>query len=320
MNERPNVVAVTGSSGYIGSRLLQELENQEELGKVVALDLNPLTSPVHNINAHRIDLTKPFDDIFRDHHVNTVVHLAHILRPGRNRAEILNIHGANLAALRNVLKASQNGRIKHFVYLSSHTVYGAYKDNPIPITETVKPRPMANFQYSHEKGLCEELVQEFAAANPSTMVTVLRSSIVMGPTANNYVTRALFKRILLGVSGYNPPLQFVHEDDMARLLCTLVLNPQSGIFNVAGDRTVTYSELARIARRKLLKLPAAISYPIIQLAWKMGIQKESPAVGLDFIRYPILLSTGKLKNATGFRFRYTSEDTLNAFVATNTGE
>ena len=317
MNERPQVVAVTGSSGYIGARLLQELENQEELGKGVAIDIRPLSSPVHNISAHRMDVTQPLDELFRSHHVTTVVHLAHILRPGRNRTEIRSIRDVNLEALRNVLQACRAARVKSFIYLSSHTVYGAHKDNPIPITETAQLRPMANFQYSSDKALCEDILQEFAAENPNIVVTVLRSCVVMGPSADNYVSRALFKPVLLGVSGYDPPLQFVHEDDMARVLCTFVLQPQSGVFNVAGDRVIHYSELARLANRKLIFLPAAMSYPLTQLSWKIGIQKDAPSVGLDFVRYPILLSTGKLKSTTGFRFRYTSQEAVTAFVASN---
>ena len=317
MNERPPVVAITGASGYIGARLLQELENHEELGKVMAIDVKPLPSPVHNISTHRLDVKQPLDELFRSHHVTTVAHLVHLMRPGRSRAEVRTIRDTNLSALHNVLKACQLAHVKSFVYLSSHTVYGAHRDNPVPITEATPLRPVTDFQYSYDKALCEGAIEEFGAENPDVNVTVLRSCVVMGPTADNYVTRAFFRPMLLGVSGYDPPLQFVHEDDLARILCIFVMEPLPGVFNVAGDRVIHYSELAQMVKRRLIFLPSLMAYPLAQLTWNIGMQKDAPAVGLDFVRYPIVLSTGKLKSATGFQFHYTSEETVSTFVASN---
>jgi len=56
-----------------------------------------------------------------------------------------------------------------------------------------------------------------------------------------------------------------------------------------------------------------VIYPLTQLSWWLGVQKDSPAVGLDLIRYPMVVSTGKLK-ATGFSFRYSSQEALMSFV------
>jgi UDP-glucose 4-epimerase len=117
--------------------------------------------------------------------------------------------------------------------------------------------------------------------------------------------------------GNDPPWQFVHEEDMARLLGLLVMEPQQGIYNVAGNGVVAYSQIARIARRRLVRLPSVLAYAATQLAWNMGIQKESPARGLDFVRYPVVLTTGKLKKETGFRFNYSSEEVLTSYIDSN---
>ena len=78
------------------------------------------------------------------------------------------------------------------------------------------------------------------------------------------------------------PLQLVHENDLAKLLYQLVMEPHGGTFNVAGEGVVFYSELARISRRRLVSLPAAVAYPLTQMAWNLGVQKDSPSVGLNF--------------------------------------
>ena len=314
MADPPPAVAITGSSGYIGSRLLQELESDETLQKSVAIDNRPLPMPYHNVAAKRLDVTQPLDDTFREQRVNTVVHLAYILKPGRNKRDVQRIRQTNLKAVRNVLKASKTNKVRNLIYLSSHTVYGANKDNPVPLTEEAPVRPSTKFQYSYDKSLCEQEVQQFAKENTNVNVTVLRSCVVMGPGADNFVTRAFFKPLLLGVMGYNPPLQFLHEDDLAKLLHQLIIEPCPGTFNVAGEGVIHYKRMAQLSRRKLIFLPAVMAYFAANMTWNLGIQEDSPAAGLDFVRYPLIVSTGKLKKETGFQFFYTSEDALMSYL------
>ena len=314
MDSPPPVVAVTGASGYIGCRLLQELEAEEGLSRVVAIDTKPLPLPFHNVTSERMDATESLKQIFLDHHVNAVVHLAFIYTPGRGRRQERQLREANLKCLHSVLAASLSARVASLIYVSSHTVYGAHRDNPVPITEETPLRTTPGFQYGSDKALCEGAVLDFSRENPQISVSVLRSCVVLGPGADNYVTRAFFKPLLLRVTGYDPPLQFVHQDDLARLLRDLIMHPAQGTFNVAGEGVVHYSRLARLGGRRLLSLPSAVAYPLTQLAWNLGIQRESPAAGLDFVRYPLVMSTGKLKKETGFRFTYSSEEALMSYL------
>ena len=205
------------------------------MARVVAIDTRPLPVPFHNVRLEKRDVTHPLDDTFRDYGVNTVVHLASILRPGHNHREVERVRQANVKSVQSVLKACHAAKVGNFIYLSSHTIYGAHKDNPIPVTEEAPLRTPTAFQYAHDKALCEAEVQAFAGNNPDVSVTVLRSCVVMGPGSDNYVTRAFLKPVLLGVMGHDPPLQFVHEDDLAKLLHLLIMRPCGGTFNVAGE-------------------------------------------------------------------------------------
>lgn len=312
-SHRP-VVAVTGASGYVGIRLLNELQQDEGLAQVVAIDTRSLPVPFHNVSTERLDVTDTLDHTFENHRVTAAVHLAFILRPGHSRSEIERVRNANLQGMRSFLAACHANKVSNVIFLSSHTTYGAHRDNPVPITEEAPVRPSEDFQYALEKGLCEEMAEEYAARHPDTCVTVLRSCVVMGPGADNYITRAFFRKVLIGIRGYDPPMQFLHEDDLARLLHRLIVKPVPGTFNVAGEGVIRYSRIARLSRRRLFFLPSFIAFPLTQMAWRLGIQKDSPATGLNFVRYPLVLSTGKLKKETGFRFHYTSEDALMAYL------
>ena len=307
------VVAVTGASGYVGSRLLLELE-EENLTKLVAFDTRPPRQPIHNIAVYRQDVGRPIDAPLRQHRVDALVHLAFDGRRGLNRREIREIRVNNLQSLHAVLDSCVRAEVKHFVYLSSHAVYGARSDNPVPISEEATLRSSPDFPHGYDKFLADQILDAFAERHPETKVTILRTCMVLGPTGENDVARSFFRSRLLGVGGYNPPLQFLHEDDLARIL-TLVLREQvPGVFNVAGDGVTFYGEIARVAGRKLTVLPAFLAYPLVRFTWGSRLQRGLTPAELDQARYPVVLSTGKLKQTLGYRFWYTSLEALTAYA------
>ena len=313
-DRRDTVVAVTGASGYIGTSLLQNLEEEGAQRKLVTIDINPLPFPIHNITVHRQDVTESIEDVLRRNRVTTLVHLAFISRRGRNRREVASIRQANLDALKAVLDSCLRARVRHFIYLSSHTVYGAHEDNPIPLTDAAPLRPAPDFPYGYDKFLAEQMIGEFAQEHQRMTVTVLRPCIVLGPTAANTVTKAFFRPWLLGVLDYDPPLQFLYEDDLARVLTIIIERGLPGVFNVAGEGVVFYREMAKMIKSKLVSLPPLLAYPLVQLTWKLGIQRESTSCGLDLVRYPMVLDTGGLHRATGYRFWHTSSEALSAYA------
>ena len=319
MDERPLVVAVTGAAGYIGRRLLRDLEGEPRIERVVALDRRQLPIPYNGVVQERVDVSAPLEEIFRRHGVTAVVHLAFHMTPGRNGGEARRIREANLNGTRSVLAACASSYVSSFVYLSSHTVYGAHKDNPNPITEEAPLRPTRAFQYGWDKALCEEIIREYASAEPSFAVSILRCCVVLGASPDNSVARAFARPLLLRVAGHDPQLQFVHEDDLARLLHLLTIHPVRGTFNVAGEGVIRYSRMAQLCGSRLVPLPSALAYPIVGLSWRMGLQKDAPSIGLDFIRHPLVLGTGRLKRETGFYPSYTAEESLTSYLAASSG-
>ena len=311
MAETPQVVAVTGAAGYLGRRLVARLQEEPTVQKVLGIDLRPMEEPLPKLYFTRHDVTQPLDGLFREHGVEAVVHLAFVLRQGRNREAV---HRINVGGTENVLHACRAARVRRIVYFSSTTVYGSHPDNPIPLTEESPTRPPYAFQYAWDKAETEKLLARYAQEVPDARLTVLRGCVVMGPTASNFITRAFFKPILVGIRGADPPLQFLHEADLTDLLVWFLQEGRPGLFNVAGPGEVRYSQMVRMARRPLVWLPAFVAYPLTELTWRLRLQNDSPAVGLDFIRYSWVASTEKLRRETGFAFKHTSEEALRSYL------
>jgi len=314
MEQSNRVVAVTGAAGYVGRRLLKKLEEGGDQRKLVAFDTNPLTFPVHNVAAYRQDVTESIEATLRRHRATTLVHLAFNAKPGRNRREIAATRESNLGMLKSVLDSCVRAQVGHFIYISSHTVYGPHADNPIPLPDTAPLRPLPDFPYGYDKYLSELMIQEFSEQHQDIKITVLRACVVLGPNADDPISNAFFRRVLMGVLDYNPPLQFLYEDDLARVIGIIIGEEIPGVFNVAGEGVVFYQELARIIKSKLVNLPAILAYPLVQLTWDLGIQRDSTASGLDLVRYPIVIDSGRLRQVTGYQFWHTSLETLTAFA------
>jgi UDP-glucose 4-epimerase len=211
------------------------------------------------------------------------------------------------------MEASVAAGVQHFIYLSSHTVYGARPENPALITEDYKSKPSVGFQYSMTKALSEQALWDFQRHHSQLKVTILRCCMVMGP-GSGYVARTLNKPILLKVAGYDPELQFIHQDDLVDLLGFLCDNPAEGVFNVAGEGALRYSQVIKILGKKAITLPSALAYPLVQLTWRLGLQRGASRAGLDFVRYPIVLSTDKLKSSLKFQCHFTSEEALRDYA------
>lgn len=302
-------VAVTGASGFLGRNLLPILSASQSIENIMALDMAPSGPDLSKVAYRQGDIASLPVDIFSGGGIGSVLHLAFHLRTARHHR----LSHSNLAGTRALLEACHHAQVPNIIFLSSHTVYGPHPHNPVPITEDTPPDPLPGFGYAEDKAACEELALEYAETHPEATVTILRSCVILGPgSAASYAARTLFKPFLLRLLGYDPPFQFVHVEDLTHLLLHLAIQPAAGTFNVAGAGAVPYRQAARIASSRLLPLPVGLAYPLVGLTWRLGLQGDSPAIGLEYIRHPILLDTAKLTQATGFHLSHSSESALRA--------
>ena len=313
MSESIRRVAVTGAAGYIGSHLIQRLEREDVIERVLAIDIRPLSRKhTSKVMFRQRDVTAPMAETLAENDIQAVVHLAFVLDPGRNRAAIQRV---NVGGTANVLDACAQAGVQHLLYLSSTTVYGAHPDNPPLLTEESPVRPVKGFQYGEDKARCETLLDQFTQQHSGFTATVLRAPPVMGPNTDNFIAQAFSKPFLVGVKGYDPPMQFLHEEDLTEVMCLSLrgeIGP--GVYNVAGDGAIRWSEVDGIFGRKVINLPAPLLYGLTGVTWSLRLQSDSPACGLNFIRYRWTASAEKIKRELGVELRYSSKEAWEAFV------
>lgn len=312
MTTQRKVVAVTGSSGYIGARLLEHLEETPGLGKLVTFDTEPMRGPIHNIAAFRRDVTNPIDEELSLHRVNTLVHLAFAWRSSSNRRDGAAASERNGQMLHSILQSCARAQIEHLIYLSSHTVYGARPDNPFPIDEDSPLRPAPGFQYANDHHQAEQALLEFSQAMPDMKLTIFRCCPVLGTMAGMRMLRQFYFPGLLGASNNNPPLQFVYDDDLARILCLAITGELHGVFNVSGDGVVFLRELDEALAIRQTLLPSHLARPLNRLTGGGFTSADH-----NLTRWPVIISSARLHRTTGYRFRHTAQDAVTAFANSN---
>jgi nucleoside-diphosphate-sugar epimerase len=79
-------IAITGVSGYIGTRLLPRLDGIGSVEKIIGIDIKEPAFKSAKLKFYGQDILEPFGDLFAENEVDTAVHLAFILRPTRDIA------------------------------------------------------------------------------------------------------------------------------------------------------------------------------------------------------------------------------------------
>ncbi len=305
-------IAVTGSSGYVGTALVRRLAWADWVEAVLAVDVRPPRGAYPESVRHVAhDVRGALEPIFTEFAPDAVVHLAFVLEPGRDGRAIREV---NLGGTESALAATAASGARYFLYFGSTTVYGPHADNPEWLTEDSPPRPSPGFQYAVDKLAAERLIDGFARTNPGVGVGLLRGCPVMGPTADNFISRAFAKPVLIGMSGHDPPMQLLHEEDLVNVLERCLRGRVTGLYNIAGDGVVRWSEMARMLGRSVITLPAPVLYALAAATWTLRIQSESPAAGLGFIQHRWTASTERIRRELGVSFAHTSADAWAAYA------
>src|SRR5439155_10514770 len=241
-----SVIAVTGVAGYLGRRVIELLESDDAVQRVIGIDSEEPIAGSPKLEFHLLDVRDArLGKIFVG--VDIVVHLAFQHDPIRDEARMRSV---NVEGTANVLEAAAATGVRKIVYPSSATVYGAHPDNDFPLTETSPLRANTDFAFAAHKLETERLLDIFRSDHTDIVVTVFRSAIVFGPSVENFVSRLMEAPRITTVRGYEPPLQLVHEDDVSTAIGLAVSNDLDGVYNLSADGWLSSDEVVALSGKK----------------------------------------------------------------------
>jgi len=344
MNLRRRTVLVTGVSGNLGTRLLPFLSDFD----VVGVDVRPPALPAGQLEFHSIDLGREsscrvMTDLLRHTGASSVVHLSFILDPQRSGVlDLESMWQINVAGTARVMEAISvvnrtGGGVRQFIFPSSVSAYGP--ETPGPVREDA-PLRAYGLPYAIHKKESDEVVRYRAESMGDCRVYILRPHIFAGRSMENYMVgvlrgtpagkskraarmRAEGKRLPLllprGKEYLGKKVQFVHVDDMARLLTYLLYRPATDppmtILNVTGrGDALTFEQCAAIAHAEVKRAPNRATFALaLRTLWKLGISSIPPEAA-PYLIGSYTMDTTRLQEFLGQHYpdviRYTIEDAL----------
>lgn len=300
-------VAVTGVSGLIGQHVLPLLDADPDVDRIVGLDVREPARRARHFEFHRVDLAgtelKPLLD-----GVDVVVHLASLSDSIPDEALMTRV---NIEATRRLLDAAAAAGVGRVVRVSTTAVYGAWPNNPVPLTEDAPLRPNPGFLPAVHAAEVERMLTEWRDEHPGVVVTVLRLAPVMGAALEprHLPARLVAGRPALRIRGAAPPVQVAHVDDVATAVAFSVHAPLSGAYNVACDSWLApEAALELMPRRFVPALPAWLVTRLLRRAWSLGVG-DVPHTVVPYLVHPWVVANDRLR-AAGWSPAHTNEDAI----------
>jgi UDP-glucose 4-epimerase len=308
------VVLVTGVSRYLGGKLAALLSADDAIERVIGVDVVPPKTDVGRTEFVRADIRNPIiAKVIASAQVDTVAHMSVIATPfgagGRTAMKEINVIGTM-----QLLAACQKApSVRKLVVKSTTAVYGSSSRDPALFTENMEPRRLPRSGYAKDSVEVEGYVRGLGRRRPDVDVTLLRFANFIGPRIDTPLTRYFSLPVVPRVLGFDPRVQFLHEDDGIEVLRRAVVEDHRGTFNVAGDGVLLLSQAIRRAGRAEITFPSPAVSVVGSLFRRSGLVDFSPEQ-VAFLQFGRGVDTQRLREDFGYPPRYTTLQAFDDFV------
>jgi nucleoside-diphosphate-sugar epimerase len=194
----------------------------------------------------------------------------------------------------------------HLVFVSSAMVYGAWPNNPVPLTEDAILRPDVGFVYARQLAAAEAMADRWRRQRPGRTVAVLRPVVSMAADGSSHLARSLAAGLGERFGEDDPAAQFLHLDDLAAAVDLAVRKRLDGVFNVAPDGWIAGERVRALSgERPRLKLPDRAAEVLAALRWRFQRGPIPPGLR-SYTRHPWVVANDRLKRE-GWKATVTNE-------------
>lgn len=279
-------VFVTGTESSLGVRVMSLLSRRAEF-RVISADPS--------------GATKQLESELPEVEIDYAVHLAAGDHDTRARRRESVSRGA--AAL---LETARDRGVRHLVLVSSAMVYGAWPNNPVPLTEDAALRPDLDFVFARQLAAVEQMVDDWRISAPGRTAAVLRPVASVAADGTSSLARALAAGMGQRSGEDDPGAQFLHLDDLAAAVVLATEERLDGVFNVAPDGWVASDRVRALSgSTPKVKLPERVAEVVARLRWRFQRGPIPPGLR-SYTQSPWLVANDRLKQQ-GWRPTVTNE-------------
>ncbi|HEX2569918.1 MAG TPA: NAD-dependent epimerase/dehydratase family protein [Polyangia bacterium] len=284
---------ITGIAGGLSQLVASKLVAQGH--EVVGIDYRPvppLDGPLAEIRTYRANYNKTIiEDVFKWHRFNAVLHLG---RVGNLKESLGKRFDLNVVGSQKIMNLCVQHQVERLVVLSTFHIYGADPANHIPISEDEPLRAGTEFPQLADAIQLDNMATTWVYQHREVRIVVLRPTNVIGPNINNAMSSFLRMRTVPHLAGFNPMMDFLHEEDLARAILMGENGGRSGIFNVAGSGAVPWRTALELCHANTYPIPAGL------VLLYLRVFSEFPAYLINFFRYPCIITDQAFREAFGW--------------------
>ncbi len=295
-------VLITGISGGQGRLLARRLLESYEVAGAdrVAWEGHP-----PGVTIHRVDLRKKrFEDVIRTELPTAVIHMGfirHFREDARER------HDVNVRGTKQLLDHCVHYGVQKLVVLSSGYVYGAFPENPYYMDEDSPLSASRSYPEIRDLVEVDTLASAFIWKYPHIRTCVLRPVNVLGYFVHSMIGQYLRQARVPTVLGFDPMMQFIHEEDLSEAIALALEHGMQGVFNVTGPGQVPLHTAIREAGGTAWPIPEFVMRPLFDRLFRWGLIPY-PAGAIDYLKYPATISGQRFIEATNFRCLFGLEE------------
>lgn len=309
----PQRVLVTAAASRLGGLVVAALEADPAIETIIAVDTDAPAAPFRRAEFVRLrDQYAQLGRVVVGAAIDVVVdaRAAAALTPPDHAALVGLDHGTT-----RILDVcgDPDGGVRRLVVLSSAHRYGWGSELPRFVTEQT---PVAAGDGSsplrRALGTLESRAERLADERDQLELCLLRTADPVGPAGAGLLQTLDLLPLFPTVLGFDPALQVVHEDDLARAAAHAVGAGLQGTFLVAADGTLALTEaLQALGVSHAPVLPPWGSGLLARLLQRAGLRFTQDVAGL--LRHGRGIDNRKLK-ATGFGYRSTTREALGTVI------
>lgn len=310
----PRNVLVTGASRYLAGRFAKQLAARPDINRVVAVDIIPPPHDLGNAEFIRADIRNPVVAKVIDRaQIDTVVHLNVIATPAQvgGRAAMKEI---NVIGTMQLLAACQKSTtVTKLVVKSTAGVYGASPRDPAHFTEDMTAKSLPRTGWAKDCVEVEGYIRSLSRRRPDLDITVLRFANFMGPKIQTVLTDYFSLPIVPTVMGFDPRLQFIHENDGLAALEHSTLSDTTGTFNIAGAGVITLHQILATLHRPPAPVPPSMVRVVAHGVRRSGLV-DFTADQLNLLKYGRVIDTTAMTHTLNFTPHHSSRDAFVEFA------
>ena len=169
-------VLVTGAAGSLAKRVIARLHGKYQ---VVAVDFRQKVETDADIPSYKVEMFKRgFEDIFRNHKIDAVLHLGRIFAHESSRQ---NRYNANVLGSKKLFDLCRKFKVGQVLVHSTYFVYGATPYNPALLDEEAPLKASGVTADLVDTVELESLAKIHMWRYPELNMTILRPCNVLGP-------------------------------------------------------------------------------------------------------------------------------------------